>query len=378
LAKSIGEIGLLHAPVVVPLPDDKWLLIAGERRMRAISRLTTPFTYQGKPVPQGQIPVTLLGHDTELARVQAELEENIIREELTWQERTEAIARLHKLRDAEAKAKGKKQTFQDTAKEIHGSATPSGAGTAIREDVFLSDFLDRGEVLKAKTRNEALRIAKRIAARELQAALAEKALIRSTPHQLLEGDTFELLPTVSAQVACVVADPPYGVGTDTYNFKTTSRHNYTDNKDYAMRCYRLLAERLPALAHGGGLHFYGFCWPGYFFDIKQMFEDAGWTVWNTPLIWSKGQGMVFSEYGPRRTYDAIVFAQWGKLPCMDIRNDVIEVPNARTERKAEKPIALYRDLLERSTAPGDTILDPFCGTGNIFVAASELRLTAIV
>ena len=46
------------------------------------------------------------------------------------------------------------------------------------------------------------------------------------------------------------------------------------------------------------------------------------------------------------------------------------------QRQAQKPIALYQDLLSRSYRPGDKVLDPFCGSGPIFPAAHSLKCEA--
>jgi adenine-specific DNA-methyltransferase len=38
----------------------------------------------------------------------------------------------------------------------------------------------------------------------------------------------------------------------------------------------------------------------------------------------------------------------------------------------QKPVGIMRPLIEAFTRPGDTILDPFCGSGSILVAARDL------
>ena len=59
------------------------------------------------------------------------------------------------------------------------------------------------------------------------------------------------------------------------------------------------------------------------------------------------------------------------------RSDVIDIPSVRKPlHGAQKPVALYQDLLSRSANPGDRVLDPFGGTGPILVAANRLGLVA--
>jgi DNA modification methylase len=47
------------------------------------------------------------------------------------------------------------------------------------------------------------------------------------------------------------------------------------------------------------------------------------------------------------------------------------------EHPTQKPIALLKDLISLFTDPGDTILDPFAGSGTTLVAARDLGRKAI-
>jgi DNA modification methylase len=57
--------------------------------------------------------------------------------------------------------------------------------------------------------------------------------------------------------------------------------------------------------------------------------------------------------------------------------DVLDFPaDTNLGHAAQKPVALYRELLSRSCLPGQLVLDPFCGSGPIFPAAHELKVRA--
>lgn len=61
-----------------------------------------------------------------------------------------------------------------------------------------------------------------------------------------------------------------------------------------------------------------------------------------------------------------------------IYSDVIVAPIVTDKRHAaQKPVEVYINLLTRSVQPGDTVLDPFAGSGTIFEAASHLQCQAI-
>jgi hypothetical protein len=83
------------------------------------------------------------------------------------------------------------------------------------------------------------------------------------------------------------------------------------------------------------------------------------------------------DYAPRRTYETIMFASKGEKKVLKVASDTLVIPMVRgLLHGAQKPVALYEDLLSRSASPGDRVADPFCGSGTIFPAANRLRLKA--
>jgi DNA modification methylase len=58
--------------------------------------------------------------------------------------------------------------------------------------------------------------------------------------------------------------------------------------------------------------------------------------------------------------------------------DVLEYPSdVNLGHAAQKPVALFEDLLRRTCLPGNAVLDPFMGTGTIFTAAHPLKIRAV-
>ena len=74
---------------------------------------------------------------------------------------------------------------------------------------------------------------------------------------------------------------------------------------------------------------------------------------------------------------------FGKLPNATFnghcKNTVLRYPISRlnTGHPTEKPIELFKELIEISSKNGDTILDPFMGSGTTLVAAKQLGRKAI-
>ena len=96
---------LLHPPVL-RREGDSLILVAGETRLKAISdifALGGSFLYSGRifPAEAGEIPYTDLGELSPLEAMEVELDENIRRKDLTWQEHAAAVKALHELRTAQ-------------------------------------------------------------------------------------------------------------------------------------------------------------------------------------------------------------------------------------------------------------------------------------
>src|SRR6516225_8767288 len=72
LKQSILRNSLLHAPVVQP-KDEGFILVAGERRTRAIDLLATentPFIYNNTTVAPGFLPVVFLNEAISVVQLQ--------------------------------------------------------------------------------------------------------------------------------------------------------------------------------------------------------------------------------------------------------------------------------------------------------------------
>ncbi len=85
LMRGIAEKCLLH-PITCRKANGRLILVSGERRLSAISRLAaegTPYKCNGAEVAPGSIPYTLATELNDLQHTELELEENFLREDLT-------------------------------------------------------------------------------------------------------------------------------------------------------------------------------------------------------------------------------------------------------------------------------------------------------
>ena len=380
--------GLQNAPVV-RFESGETVLVSGERRLRAardLHDLGLEFRYGGAPVPVGLMPVVPIGELSELEAEEAELDENLRRTDLTWQEKAMASARLMRLREKQADAAGKPgPTVADITREVRPDASTfvGEAHTATRNEILVARHLADPEVAKAKTIGDAVKILKKREEVTLNQMLAATvgASFGAHSHQLLNADCLEWLATTApGQFDIILSDPPYGMGADEFGDSgqgpSAGAHFYKD--DY--ETWKQLMGLLPALlfrAAKAEAHAYLFCDLDRFADLRQVMTFAGWKVHRTPLVWHNPDGFraPWPEQGPQRQYELVLYAVKGDRKTTKLASDVLSYRrDASLGHPAQKPVALLRDLLSRSARPGDRVLDAFAGSGSTVAACHEMKL----
>ena len=387
LMQSISVNGLMH-PVVIRRIDGQATLVAGERRLTAMKQLWLigeGVRCGGETFPPEVIPTIDFGELDPLAAFEMELDENIRRENLTWQERAKAESQLLELRKLQAEKAGTQTpTHLDIALETRGTKE-GGTGEAVRQNIILSKHLDDPDIAKAKTANEAFKTLKRKedASRRVELARAIGSSISNDLHTVYLGNCLSLFkPLPENHFDVILTDPPYGIDAqdfgDSGGKATGGSHFYDDSYinwknlmlGFAKESIRVTKEQA---------HLYCFCDIDNFVELREIFRDVGWRVFRTPLIFVNPQAnrLPWIEQGPQRKWQMCLFAVRGERKVIKISGDVLTYPNdTNLGHQAQKPIALYQDLLARSVNPGDHVLDPFAGSGPIIPAAHALKCRA--
>ena len=176
---------------------------------------------------------------------------------------------------------------------------------------------------------------------------------------VLHGDCLEIMPLLH-KVDLVVTDPPYGM-----NFQSNHRlikHEKIDG-DNDLPIELINMARIKALCAS-----YFFCRWDNLYQMPKPKSVLAWVKNN----WSMGD--LEHEHG--RQWEAICFYPADRHKFYERIPDVIR--DARTGNNlhpTQKPVGLIRRILESNY--GESILDPFLGSGTTLVACKELNRNGI-
>ena len=388
LKRSIASSkGLLHAPVVSFI-DGIPHLVAGERRLTAMAALHEaglPFTHNGEIVPEGEMPYVQIKDLSALELAEAELEENVIRADLSWQDETLAKKKIYELRMMQ----NPDTTVSDVAREIverapettdarspTGKASFNSERVAIAESLIVADHLNDPKVQRARSRKEAYKIILDKVENSAKAQGVVQAMKGfDVDHQIIFGDCLKELKKIpTGTVDTIICDPPYGMKAD--KMGKGEFHMYDDSPETALDvCKAIFTEGFRICKPKAVL--FMFCDIDHFVTLRTFAAQQAWTVWRTPITWVKGTDghSPWGRAGFVRTTELLLFAVKGQKELVYPGGpDVLNYKRtSRGERlhSAEKPVSMLEHLIHISTLPGMTILDPTAGSGPIITAASN-------
>jgi site-specific DNA-methyltransferase (adenine-specific) len=193
--------------------------------------------------------------------------------------------------------------------------------------------------------------------------------------QLTRGDAVTWLRTLpAASVDLAITDPPYESLEKHRAIGTTTRlkHSKASSNDWFSifpntRFPELFTEIYRVLKKD--THFYLFCDPETMFVAKPIAEQVGFKFWK-PIIWKKDR--IGMGYHYRALYEVVLFFEKGKRKLNDLGvSDVIEAKRIVGGYPAEKPPSVSEVLVTQSTERGQVVIDPFCGSGSVGVAAAR-------
>lgn len=114
--------------------------------------------------------------------------------------------------------------------------------------------------------------------------------------------------------------------------------------------------------------------------VAPLFEaaarEARFTV-RGPLIWDKqsiGPGFTW-----RPSFEFVLWLEKGsRTGRRRDQGDVLRARRVRGGYPTEKPLPVLRAIVDQASLPGEVVLDPFCGSGNVGKACRELGRVGIL
>lgn len=380
LAESIKTNGLIEPIVVVEEqngdPTRKFKLLAGERRYRAcvLAGLT-------------EVPIRLYSQLSLVQQKLIELEENLQRESISWQEECENYRQIDELKRKEL-GQSVAQVRVSLAKETNESEDSISRkiqmGKMLKQNPDVAERVQNLPYVAARRKAKQL-IKVREATGSFQSLLEDQRLIC--------GDCIKELKTFdSDSIDLLLTDPPFGneviassMGRERGTVQSyTVDLAHTDNltvselkgllQPWAHEVHRVLKP---------GSHFYVFFEMENLSTLTRCLLDAGLEIEWPVLVWNKGRSTSpFKGYSYSPCYEIIVFGYKPPRTKMlhDSMTSLLSFSSMHSTIKIhafEKPQDLLQTLIRQSTQENDLVLDTFCGSGSTVRAALTLRRRAI-
>lgn len=359
LIDSISRLGLIN-PICIT--RDKQL-VAGERRLSAVRQLG--WTH---------IACQFIDELDDAALRAIELEENIKRKQLDWQDECHAVNEYHELRKSEK---------PDWSLEDTGNAL-GYVKAAISDRIRVAKEIASGNqrVIEAPRFSTARGIVDRKNARLDAVALEDfKATAKTSPEEappsIITADFVKWSETYSGpKFNFIHCDFPYGIGADKFNQGSAPTHGgYDDSEEtYWRLCTSLCAHIDTLLSQSAHIMFWFSM--HYYNDTIEFFNRHSDLVFDPfPLVWLKSDNIGIlpdPQRGPRRIYETALFGSRGDRKIVRAKSNAYSAPSVRDTHMSIKPEPMLKHFIEMFVDESTAFLDPTCGSGSSVRAAESL------
>lgn len=221
-------------------------------------------------------------------------------------------------------------------------------------------------------------------AKELRQQIKQRGLLDYVRHKqaiegtgevsIVESDAIAFLGGLNQRYDLLITDPPYS----------------TDIADIEAFCQEWVPLALSRIKDTGRAYVFTGPYPdelsAYISIFKQFCQQSGWTL-DTPLVWTYRNAIGPDTKHKYKLNWQTCFHLFGpEAPPLNEREllkkfsvQEMNAPDARNGVRLhawQKPDEIAERLISQSTIAGQTILDPFCGTGTFIAAASRLGCSA--
>lgn len=397
LIGSIRLHGVINPVIVEREPNAEGLhrLTAGERRCMASMELGLK-----------DIPVRFADELSASEAQILELEENIKREDLTWQDQTLAVQRIHLL-----------------YRDIDPAWTQVKTADALGYDPgMISYFLKVAPLLEIDDR---IRNAAHVKAAYEIASRMDERRDRVELDRIIYGSPLEIpgepqMPAVAGVVVrltqpvndyraggnpaknillesfvqwaprytgpafnLIHCDFPYGINVFEGPQSGSERHvTFDDSREIHFKLLETLLINFNRLASQSCHVMYWFSMQHYE-QIKRMVADImpELIIQTHPLVWHKTDNSGIApdhRYGPRHVYETALLMSRGKRPMVRLVSDAYGAPSDHEIHVHTKPEPMLRYFFGMLVDETTVFLDPTCGSGSSIRAAESLGARTVV
>lgn len=377
-------------------------LVAGERRI--VSSLKVGLL---------DIPVRWTEDLSEIELQIIELEENIKRQDLQWQDQLRAVERIHNLYISLDEG----WTMTETARNIGLSL-----GT-VSSYLRVAANLNEERVASSSNWREAYNVLARREAREQGNALEELLDLPSlsdspipTPTEGLGGSTVPATATDPPDSTALIdpiqhisfldwapvysgpkfnfihCDFPYGIeafsGPQTRGLEATSAL-YKDSPDIYFSLLECLCRNLNRFMSLSS-HLMFWC-SSEIMGMDSDYSRKTWQIFHSlaptlefyrfPLIWLKSDNAGVAadpRHGPRHVYETCLLASRGSRQIVRVVADAYAAPTDRSLHPSTKPEPMLRHFMRMLVDETSAVLDPTAGSGAALRAADSLGASRLL
>lgn len=358
MADSFARLGQLQNIV---LRRDGTLVI-GETRYTAARQLG--WTH---------IEVTFTDEMDERVLHSMELEENIKRTDLPWQDQVKAVKRYHELQ---------KDLQGDWSHEATAQALGISAVT-VQKYIGVAKAIEDGNerVINAPR----LSTAKGIVIRENERARSDEAALlpemEDEADKILNVDFREWVKTYSGSPFNLIhCDFPYGIGADKFNQGAASTFGgYEDSRETYWSLVDALLENRQKLLGDSGHVFFWFSMALYSETLARL-KEFFW-VDPYPFIWYKSDNkgtLPWPDKSGRRLYEVAFLCSYGDRKIITPVGNVGAYPKGDTDHMSEKSEAMLANFFRMFCDKNTRLLDPTCGSGSALRAAESLGVSSVL
>lgn len=367
LVGSIKSVGMLQ-PIGVSSSNE---LLYGRRRLEA-ARVLGWTEVDVVVDPEREL--------SEFDKELMELDENIQRFDLSFEERTQAIARVNRLRIQQDPS----WTQRKTAEQLN--IKQSQVSDAVKMDQLFKLF---PELKEAKSMKQA----KSMAASKSKTVL-RKVEVASNPKKYEEITTKVRLGLAEDVITTlpdgftkhILTDGPFGIDYDKRPAGSGPHEAYADTPEAYRKRTEFMAPHMFRIMGSDGFLIW-FLGHDHLDWTRDLFRATGFTVDPIPIIWDRSDGRCYSVRPDRylgKGYDIALHCLKGN-PEMIVRsrnkgkngsgNVFRYKPLEASEKEhiVERPIELYEDILTCISLQGEKVVDFFGGSGKIAAACARLK-----